>query len=134
MISNILARANGMGGVVTCMAPDVCLTPSPTGPIPIPYPIVSFLATAQRTETQTMNTSKQVFTMNSRLSSCIGDQAGTAGGVASGTFGGYCRPLLGNMMVLAGGYPVIETGHQFGMNCMGPEGSPNTIGMLAYFE
>jgi hypothetical protein len=133
-LSNIIARKTGLGGVVTCMAPDVCKTPTPAGPVPIPYMIVAMLTTATKTSRKAKNTSKEIFTLKSRLTMCIGDQPGVTGGVVSNTFGGYCRPLMGNPMVLVDNMPVVETTHQFGMNCNGPEGPPNTIGMLAYFE
>lgn len=133
-LSNIVARQAGIAGTVVCTAPDVCKTPSPAGPIPIPYMVVSMLTFAVRAAKKTQLTGKPVFTMNSRLSRCIGDEPGVAGGVVSNVNMGFCRPISFNPTILVEGQPVIESTHVFGMNCAGPEGIPNTVGMLAYFE
>ena len=37
---------NTMGGGMNLGFPDVCLTPTPVGPIPIPYPNISTGATS----------------------------------------------------------------------------------------
>ena len=65
--------------------PDVCKTPSPGGPIPIPYPNIARSAdTAQASKTVTVAGSPPCL-KDSHFSTSTGDEAGTAGGgVASG--------------------------------------------------
>ena len=65
--------------------PDVCKTPSPGGPIPIPYPNIARSAdTAQASKTVTVAGSPPCL-KDSHFCTSTGDEAGTAGGgVASG--------------------------------------------------
>lgn len=68
-----------------CMAmPDVCKTPSPAGPVPIPYPSIGMLDQAKKTSTKVKFKGKEACTKKSEMSRCQGDEAGSAGGVVSG--------------------------------------------------
>lgn len=69
----------------TVAFPDVCKTPSPGGPVPIPYPNVAKSSdTAQGTKTVTV-AGNPVCVKDSNFSTSTGDEGGTAGGgVASG--------------------------------------------------
>ena len=64
----------------TIVFPDVCKTPSPAGPIPIPYPNI-----AQSSDTASGTSSVKcdgnpVCVKDSNFSTSTGDEAGTAGG------------------------------------------------------
>ncbi len=64
----------------TVAFPDVCKTPSPAGPIPIPYPNVARSSdTAQGTKTVSVK-GNPVCVKDSNFSTSTGDEAGTAGG------------------------------------------------------
>jgi hypothetical protein len=70
----------GDGQVNTCAVPDVCKTPSPGGPVPIPYVNVaqdSDLAKGSRSVNIEGN---PVALKDSNLSTSSGDEPGTAGG------------------------------------------------------
>jgi Domain of unknown function (DUF4150) len=72
----------GSGGMSTVF-PDVCKTPSPAGPIPIPYPNLG-----QATNTSAGPPSIQLdgsmpMTKDARYRLTSGDEAGSAGGVVS---------------------------------------------------
>ncbi|OJH39238.1 DUF4150 domain-containing protein [Cystobacter ferrugineus] len=68
----------------TVAFPDVCKTPSPAGPIPIPYPNIARSAdTAQGSSTVQVE-GNPVCLKDSHFSTSTGDEAGTAGGVVSG--------------------------------------------------
>jgi hypothetical protein len=70
---------------ITVAFPDVCKTPSPAGPVPIPYPNIARSADmAQGTSTVEVQGSP-VCVKDSNFSTSTGDEAGSAGGVASGT-------------------------------------------------
>ncbi|RKH09661.1 DUF4150 domain-containing protein [Corallococcus sp. CA047B] len=65
---------------VTMAMPDVCKTPSPAGPVPIPYPNIARSAdTAKGSETVVVE-GKPVCVKDSNFSTSTGDEAGTAGG------------------------------------------------------
>lgn len=71
-----------MGGTCLATVPDVCKTPTPGGPVPIPYPNLSMLVqvmpvTAAK-KTKILN--RPVVLSNSTVSMSSGDEAGTAGG------------------------------------------------------
>ena len=72
-------------GVAMATAPDVCLTPSPTGPVPVPYPNVALSSTlAKGTKRVLVDGGSSAAIDGSEFSQSTGDEAGTAGGVASG--------------------------------------------------
>ncbi|MCC5973396.1 MAG: DUF4150 domain-containing protein [Rubellimicrobium sp.] len=128
------ARKAGKGGQIVCLAPDVCNTPSPTGPVPVPYMIVSMLDWAQRTVASTKLGDQEAFTMNSRTNKVTGDEPGTVGGVVSGCNMGWCRPISSKSNVFVENFQVIQNDCLFEMNCSGPEGPGNTVGRLLYFD
>lgn len=68
-------------------APDVCKTPSPGGPVPIPYPVIISMASdlAKGTTTVKADGGNMIAIKGSEYSRCSGDEAGTAGGVVSST-------------------------------------------------
>jgi hypothetical protein len=77
--------------------PDVCNTPSPGGPVPIPYPNIAKLDEANpisNTAGKALlvgSASDPVLLHNSVIPSSTGDEGGTAGGgVSSGTIKGPC--------------------------------------------
>jgi hypothetical protein len=82
---SLVHRASG--GVTTVTVPDVCLTPSPGGPVPIPYTNVAFSKDLSGgTATVSADGGNMCAISGSEFSLSNGDEAGTAGGVASGTF------------------------------------------------
>lgn len=67
--------------------PDVCKTPSPGGPVPIPYPNISMSNTLSNgTTTVKADGGNMIAVKGSEFSMSQGDEAGTAGGVKSSTF------------------------------------------------
>lgn len=76
----------GSISVSTATLPDVCKTPSPGGPVPVPYPNISFSKDlANGTKTVTADGGNMIAIKGSEYSSSIGDEPGTAGGVKSST-------------------------------------------------
>jgi uncharacterized Zn-binding protein involved in type VI secretion len=66
--------------------PDVCKTPSPGGPVPIPYPNVSQSITLAKGTTTVKADGMMAAIKGSEFSLSNGDNAGVAGGVKSSTF------------------------------------------------
>ena len=108
--------ANGMGlshtksGGISTVFPDVCKTPSPGGPIPVPYPNVG-------KSSDTADGSKNVkiqggptMLKGSNYSASTGDEAGSAGGVVSSKTRGKCEFSLYSFDVKIEGKNVCRTG------------------------
>lgn len=67
--------------------PDVCKTPSPGGPVPLPYPNVSMSNSLNKgTTTVNADGGNMVAIKGSEFSMSQGDEPGTAGGVKTNTF------------------------------------------------
>jgi uncharacterized Zn-binding protein involved in type VI secretion len=88
MPSDVLV--NGLGltykgtiGLSAATLPDVCKTPSPGGPVPIPYPNFANQSTLKSGTTTVKAHGKMIAVKGSQYSSSNGDEAGTAGGVKS---------------------------------------------------
>lgn len=85
-VANSLVH-KGSNGVSVATIPDVCKTPSPGGPVPIPYPNISQSATlAKGTTTVKADGGMMIANKGSEFSLSNGDNAGVAGGVKSSTF------------------------------------------------
>lgn len=67
-------------GGVTMAGPDVCKTPSPGGPIPIPYPNVAKSSDTAKGSKKVKMDGNPIMLKNSNFSTSVGDEAGTAGG------------------------------------------------------
>lgn len=76
----------GANGIAAATVPDVCKTPSPGGPVPVPYPnIARSDSLANGTKTVKADGKNMCANKGSEYSSSNGDEAGTAGGVKSST-------------------------------------------------
>lgn len=77
----------GSNGISIATIPDVCKTPSPGGPIPIPYPNISqSMMLHKGTTTVKADGGMMIAIKGSEFSLSNGDNAGVAGGVKSSTF------------------------------------------------
>ena len=75
--------------VCVAKTPDFCLAPDK----PVPFMIVGEFESAERTADTVRFTQCVAFTMDSRLPTVSGNEAGLGGGVASGVNVGYCKPV-----------------------------------------
>jgi hypothetical protein len=69
----------GSGGITTAF-PDVCKTPTPGGPIPIPYPNIAMSSDTAKGASSVKCDGNPVCVENSNFSTSTGDEAGSAGG------------------------------------------------------
>lgn len=74
----------GTIGFSAATIPDVCKTPSPGGPVPIPYPNFARQSSLTNGTTTVFAKGKMIAVKGSHYSTSNGDEAGTAGGVKSG--------------------------------------------------
>jgi hypothetical protein len=85
-VSNSLVH-KGCNGVSAATIPDVCKTPTPGGPVPLPYPNISQAATLDKGSTTVKaDGGMMIGIKGSEFSLSNGDEAGTVGGVKSSTF------------------------------------------------
>lgn len=73
-------------GISTATIPDVCKTPSPGGPVPIPYPNIAQSITLSNGTTTVKGDKAMAANKGSKFALSNGDNAGVAGGVKSNVF------------------------------------------------
>lgn len=88
--------------------PDVCLTPTPAGPIPIPYPNIALGPTAIPGQVKVLNCFTPAHNMATVIPLSNGDNPGVAMGVASGMVMGPARHLTAAFTILVGGTPATR--------------------------
>ena len=94
VFANMMGISHKGSGAKSLVFPDVCKTPTPGGPVPIPYPnlaVASDLSGGSKTVSIAGNstTIKGCCYANS-----TGDEPGSVGGVASGKFKGKAEFVL----------------------------------------
>lgn len=98
--------------------PDTCKTPAPPGPpVPLPYPNLAQLVQANpgTCSKRVKILNQPVITKQTVIPMSSGDEAGSVGGVVSGTVKGPVQFKQGSMKVTVEGQPVVfqtcMTGH-----------------------
>lgn len=87
-------------GIAAATVPDVCKTPSPGGPVPIPYPNIAKSDSLNNgTTTVKADGGNMCANKGSEYSMSNGDEAGTAGGVKSSTIMKEAKWILYSMDV-----------------------------------
>lgn len=85
--TNLSLVHKGSMGIVKSTLPDVCKTPMPGGPVPVPYPVIISLTQdlIKGSKSVTVDGGNSAAIKGSELSRCSGDEPGTAGGIKSST-------------------------------------------------
>ena len=104
----MLPASTSGGGMCTNTAPDVCKTPSPAGPVPIPYPNIAQNAMAVKTALKVMISHRPVVHKMSEIPMSSGDEAGTAGGVKSSVFIQKTTFAMGSTKVMIEGQQCVH--------------------------
>jgi hypothetical protein len=102
--------------------PDVCLTPTPVGPVPVPYPNIAMGNTAIPSQAKVLYLAAPAHNLGTVVPLTNGDNAGVATGVASGTVMGPSRHLTGSFTTLIAGMPATR------MTSMSLQNSTNCAG------
>src|SRR4051812_31003784 len=127
MFANTQMAGQDMG------VPDVCLTPSPAGPVPIPYPNIAMGPTAVPSQVKVLILGAPAHNMATTTPMTNGDNAGVSMGVASGTVMGPSRHLTAAFTVIMGGAPatrLTSTSLQNSTNCPGARIVPSQTKVL----
>lgn len=113
--------------------PDVCLTPSPAGPVPIPYPNIAMGPTAIPNVPTVLYMGGPAHNMATTIPMTNGDNAGVALGVASGMVMGPARHVTAAFTVILKGAPatrLTSVSLQNSTNCPGCRIVPSQVKVL----
>lgn len=80
---NNLSVVHKSSNGVTIAFPDVCKTPTPAGPVPIPYPNVARSSNTAKGTKKVKCDGNSVCIKNSNFSTSVGDEPGSIGGIIS---------------------------------------------------
>ena len=83
----------GSGGM-SMVFPDVCKTPTPAGPVPIPYPNIGKASDTSSGPTKVKTDGKMPMTKGAKYTMSAGDEAGSAMGVMSSKIKGECEFMM----------------------------------------
>jgi hypothetical protein len=99
----------GSGGM-SMVFPDVCKTPSPAGPIPIPYPNIGKSSDTTSGPSTVKTDGEMPMVKTAKYSMTTGDEAGSAGGVMSSTTKGEAEFMMYSFDVKFEGNNVCRLG------------------------
>ncbi len=107
-----LALTNQKGNLMSTGPTDICNTPSPTGPVPIPYPNIAMMSSADSgtLSAKVKIAGSKAATVKTVVKQSSGDEPGTSGGVISGKNRGECGFLKGSLKVKIEGNPSVRMG------------------------
>jgi hypothetical protein len=107
-VNNLSVVHKDSGGITTAF-PDVCKTPSPGGPIPIPYPNIAKSSDTAKGSSTLKCDGNPICLKDSNFSMSTGDEAGSAGGgVVSNKIKGKAEFVNFSMDVLVEGKNVAR--------------------------
>ncbi|TCR64180.1 uncharacterized protein DUF4150 [Bosea sp. BK604] len=118
-------NANGPMPCMNFAFPDVCLVPTPAGPIPTPFPNIALMPTAIPSQFKVLTMCMPASNLMTTVPISNGDNPGVAMGVASGMVMGPSSAMMGSTNVMVGGPPAAKMTMPAKQNGI----SPNTIGM-----
>jgi hypothetical protein len=108
--ANLRGIAHAGSGGTSVVFPDVCQTPSPAGPVPIPYPNVGKSADTMGGPTTVTVDGCMPMVKGAQYAMSSGDEAGTVGGVMSAMIKGPCEFMMYSFDVKFEGKNVCRLG------------------------
>jgi hypothetical protein len=94
--------ATAKSGAIAFAFPDVCLTPTPGGNVPLPYPNIAQLADASPVADTLTIGGDPALHASSQIDTSSGNEAGSSGGVKSTTTKGACTFTSFSLTVVYG--------------------------------
>jgi uncharacterized Zn-binding protein involved in type VI secretion len=125
IVNDITAVHKTSDGITPSAPPDVCKTPSPGGPVPVPYVNVAESSKLVNGSVTVTFDGQPVALKDSMFLPTTGDEAGSLGGVVSGVFKGEAKFSNYSMDVMIEGRNVARLGDPMTMN----GNAPNTSGV-----
>jgi len=114
------ASSNG----IAMAFPDTCKTPTPAGPIPIPYPNIAQSSDTQMGSQTVKMDGNPIVLKSSCFMLSTGDEAGSAMGVVSNKIKGKAEPKMYSFDVKVDGENVFRLGDIMVQNCGSPPNTP----------
>ena len=109
--SNSRGIAHKGSGGISVVFPDVCKTPTPGGPVPIPYPNIGKSSDTTKGPKSIKTDGKMPMVKGAKYSMSAGDEAGSAGGgVISSKQKGECEFMMYSFDVKFEGKNVCRMG------------------------
>jgi hypothetical protein len=99
----------GSGGMSTIF-PDVCKTPTPGGPVPIPYPNIGKASDTSSGPATVKVDGQMPMTKDAKYMMSTGDEAGSIGGIISNKIKGPCEFMMYSFDVKFEGKNVCRLG------------------------
>jgi Domain of unknown function (DUF4150) len=107
--------------MLVSMAPDVCWTPVGRYKVPIPYPIIHTMASAQQCSHNVFIDGKPAFMhANSYVDKVMGDEPGVKGGIMTEVNMKVSHSKQHSASVYINGKPMVRTGDTVFMNTKKP--------------
>ena len=114
MAQKTFANARGIShkgsGGMSIVFPDVCKTPTPAGPVPIPYPNIGMASDTSKGPKKVKTDGKMPMVKGAKYSQTSGDEAGSAKGVVSSDQKGVAEFMLYSFDVKFEGKNVCRMG------------------------
>lgn len=105
---NFLSVVHKSSNGTTIAFPDVCKTPTPAGPVPIPYPNIAMSSDTDKGTKKVKCDGESTCVKDSNFKMSTGDEAGSAGGVVSSKTKGKAEFVMGSMDVKFEGKDVVR--------------------------
>src|SRR5512145_1205976 len=109
-IANMRTIAHKGSGGVSPVFPDVCKTPTPGGPVPIPYPNIGKTGDTSGGPNTVKVDGEMPMTKDAKYTMSTGDEAGSVGGVISNKIKGVCEYMTYSFDVKFEGKNVCRLG------------------------
>jgi hypothetical protein len=109
-VHNIRGFAHKSSNGQNLVFPDVCKTPTPGGPVPIPYPNLGKSSDTSQGTTTVQADGQMIMVKGAKYMMSTGDEAGSVGGVVSGVFKQECEFLMYSFDVMLEGKNVCRLG------------------------
>jgi hypothetical protein len=108
--ANMRGIAHKGSGGMSPVFPDVCKTPTPGGPVPIPYPNIGKASDTSSGPTTVKVDGQMPMTKDAKYMLSTGDEAGSIGGVISSKIKGPCEFMMYSFDVKFEGKNVCRMG------------------------
>jgi len=108
--ANCRGIAHGGSNGMSPIFPDVCKTPTPAGPVPIPYPNIGKSSDTSSGPTSVTTDGQMPMTQDAKYMMSTGDEAGSAMGVVSNKIKGVCEFMMYSFDVQFEGKNVCRLG------------------------
>ncbi len=103
---SVLHKGHGM--THASAVPDVCKTPSPGGPVPLPYPNMAMDSNLTDGADSVKIEGNPVANVKAKIATSTGDEPGSVGGIMSNVIKGTCTWKMGSLNVKAEGQSVVR--------------------------